>query len=293
MSKRILITGAAGFIGSHLCDRFVSEEFQVVGMDNLITGDLRNIEHLFPKKNFSFYHHDVSKFVHVPDQLDYILHFASPASPIDYLKMPIQTLKVGSLGTHNLLGLARVKKARILVASTSEVYGDPLVHPQNEEYWGHVNPVGPRGCYDEAKRFMEAAYKELKSVKKLKAGDKVPDVFGKISSTNKIKIVVGNAKMGGPIDYMYIGPMTVTGNYDKKKNLLPLNGELTEAETYAKTHNLYFRLRARREDQRFDPDAKDKDGTPKIYGVSPSRGDSAGRIVVTDKVPSTGVIVNI
>ncbi|HAP02334.1 MAG TPA: NAD-dependent dehydratase [Bacteroidetes bacterium] len=156
MSKRILITGAAGFIGSHLCDRFVSEEFQVVGMDNLITGDLRNIEHLFPKKNFSFYHHDVSKFVHVPDQLDYILHFASPASPIDYLKMPIQTLKVGSLGTHNLLGLARVKKARILVASTSEVYGDPLVHPQNEEYWGHVNPVGPRGVYDEAKRFQEA-----------------------------------------------------------------------------------------------------------------------------------------
>ena len=150
------MTGAAGFIGSHLCDRFVSEEFQVVGMDNLITGDLRNIEHLFPKKNFSFYHHDVSKFVHVPDQLDYILHFASPASPIDYLKMPIQTLKVGSLGTHNLLGLARVKKARILVASTSEVYGDPLVHPQNEEYWGHVNPVGPRGVYDEAKRFQEA-----------------------------------------------------------------------------------------------------------------------------------------
>ena len=133
MSKRILITGAAGFIGSHLCDRFVSEDFEVVGMDNLITGDLKNIEHLFPKKNFVFYHHDVSKFVHVPDKLDYILHFASPASPIDYLKWPIQTLKVGSLGTHNLLGLARVKNARILVASTSEVYGDPLEHPQTSE----------------------------------------------------------------------------------------------------------------------------------------------------------------
>ncbi len=156
MSKRILITGAAGFIGSHLCDRFVQEDFDVVGMDNLITGDLKNIEHLFPKRNFVFYHHDVSKFVHVPDKLDYILHFASPASPIDYLKWPIQTLKVGSLGTHNLLGLARVKNARILVASTSEVYGDPLVHPQTEEYWGNVNPVGPRGVYDEAKRFQES-----------------------------------------------------------------------------------------------------------------------------------------
>ena len=144
-----------------------------------------------------------------------------------------------------------------------------------------------------AKKFMEAAFKELKTVKKLKAGDKVPDVFGKISGANKIKIVVGNKSMGGPIDYMYIGPMTVGGTYDAKKNILPLNGELTEAETYAKTHNLYFRLRARREDQRFDPDAKDKDGTPKIYGVSPSRGDSAGRIVVTDKVATTGVIVNI
>ncbi len=156
MSKRILITGAAGFIGSHLCDRFVNEDFEVIGMDNLITGDMRNIEHLFPKKNFVFYHHDVSKFVHVPDKVDYILHFASPASPIDYLRWPIQTLKVGSLGTHNLLGLARVKNARILVASTSEVYGDPLVHPQTEEYWGNVNPVGPRGVYDEAKRFQES-----------------------------------------------------------------------------------------------------------------------------------------
>lgn len=154
--KRVLITGAAGFLGSHLCDRFIREGCEVIGMDNLITGNLHNIEHLFPLKEFSFYHHDVSKFIHVPGHLDYILHFASPASPIDYLKIPIQTLKVGSLGTHNCLGLALSKKARILVASTSEVYGDPLVHPQNEDYWGNVNPVGPRGVYDEAKRFQEA-----------------------------------------------------------------------------------------------------------------------------------------
>ncbi len=154
--KRILITGGAGFLGSHLCDRFIKEGYHVIAMDNLITGDLRNIEHLFKLKNFEFYHHDVSKFIHVPGDLDYILHFASPASPIDYLKIPIQTLKVGSLGIHNCLGLARVKNARVLIASTSEVYGDPLVHPQTEEYWGHVNPVGPRGVYDEAKRFQEA-----------------------------------------------------------------------------------------------------------------------------------------
>ncbi|MGB0525899.1 MAG: UDP-glucuronic acid decarboxylase family protein [Flammeovirgaceae bacterium] len=154
--KKVLITGGAGFLGSHLCDRFIKEGFHVIAMDNLITGSLENIEHLFKLANFEFYHHDVSKFVHVSGHLDYILHFASPASPIDYLKMPIQTLKVGSLGTHNLLGLAKAKNARILIASTSEVYGDPNVHPQKEEYWGNVNTVGPRGVYDEAKRFQEA-----------------------------------------------------------------------------------------------------------------------------------------
>lgn len=154
--KTILITGAAGFLGSHLCDKFIDKGYRVIGMDNLITGDKKNIEHLFRNANFEFYHHDVSTFVHVPGKLDYILHFASPASPIDYLKIPIQTLKVGSLGTHNLLGLAKEKKARILIASTSEVYGDPLVHPQNEDYYGNVNTIGPRGVYDEAKRFQES-----------------------------------------------------------------------------------------------------------------------------------------
>jgi len=156
MKKRVLITGAAGFLGSHLCERFIQEDCHVIAMDNLITGDLRNIEHLFKLPQFEFYHHDVTKFIHIPGDLDYILHFASPASPIDYLKIPIQTLKVGAMGTHNCLGLAKAKGARMLVASTSEVYGDPLVHPQTEEYWGNVNPVGPRGVYDEAKRYMES-----------------------------------------------------------------------------------------------------------------------------------------
>lgn len=154
--KRVLITGAAGFLGSHLCDRFLQEGFQVIGMDNLITGDLKNLKHLKSNQNFKFQEQDVCNHIKIEGKLDYILHFASPASPIDYLKVPIQTLKVSSLGTHNLLGLALKKKSRILVASTSEIYGDPLVHPQTEDYYGNVNTIGPRGVYDEAKRFMES-----------------------------------------------------------------------------------------------------------------------------------------
>lgn len=156
MAKTILITGAAGFLGSHLCDRFIAEGYNVIAMDNLLTGNIRNIEHLFGNDQFKFIKHDVTEYTHVSGDLDYILHFASPASPKDYLKLPIQTLKVGSLGTHKILGLARAKKARVLIASTSEVYGDPQIHPQQEDYWGNVNPIGYRGVYDEAKRFMEA-----------------------------------------------------------------------------------------------------------------------------------------
>ncbi len=153
---KVLVTGGAGFLGSHLCDRLLQQGHHVIAMDNLITGRIENIEHLLMEKSFEFHHHDVSKYVHVPGELDFIYHMASPASPVDYLNMPIQTMKVGSLGTYNCLGLAREKKARILVASTSEVYGDPLIHPQHEDYWGNVNPIGPRGVYDEAKRFQEA-----------------------------------------------------------------------------------------------------------------------------------------
>lgn len=156
MPKTILITGAAGFLGSHLCDRFINEGFDVIGMDNFITGDPKNIEHLKGNPQFRFIEHDVTEHISIEEDLHYILHFASPASPIDYLKIPIQTLKVGSLGTHNLLGLAKAKKARLLIASTSEVYGDPLVHPQSEDYYGNVNAIGPRGVYDEAKRFQES-----------------------------------------------------------------------------------------------------------------------------------------
>ena len=154
--KTAVVTGGAGFLGSHLCDRLISEGFKVICLDNLLTGRLENIEHLFGGENFQFIKLDVTNFIHVPSDVDYVLHFASPASPIDYLKFPIQTLKVGSLGTHKALGLAKEKNATFLLASTSEVYGDPLIHPQSEEYWGNVNPVGPRGVYDEAKRFAEA-----------------------------------------------------------------------------------------------------------------------------------------
>ena len=153
---RILVTGGAGFLGSHLCDRLLAEGHDVIAMDNLVTGNTDNIAHLAGNKNFLFIEHNITNYIYIKDNLDAILHFASPASPVDYLELPIQTLKVGSLGTHNALGLAMAKGARLLLASTSEVYGDPQVHPQTEDYWGHVNPIGPRGVYDEAKRFAEA-----------------------------------------------------------------------------------------------------------------------------------------
>ncbi|PAW79532.1 MAG: NAD-dependent dehydratase [Verrucomicrobia bacterium Tous-C9LFEB] len=156
MSKTAVVTGGAGFLGSHLTDRLLAEGYRVISIDNFITGSRANIEHLTTDARFEFIEQDVTKYLNVPGDVDVIFHFASPASPIDYLEIPIQTLKVGSLGTHNTLGLARAKKARFLIASTSECYGDPLVHPQTEEYWGNVNPIGPRGCYDEAKRFAEA-----------------------------------------------------------------------------------------------------------------------------------------
>lgn len=212
MAERVLITGAAGFLGSHLCDRFIKEGYHVIGMDNLITGDLRNIQHLFSKKEFEFYHHDVSNFVHVPGKLDYILHFASPASPIDYLKIPIQTLKVGSLGTHNLLGLARAKGSRILVASTSEVYGDPLVHPQNEDYFGNVNAIGPRGVYDEAKRFQEAITMAYNRYHKLETRIvRIFNTYGPRMRLNDGRVLpafIGQALRGEPLTVFGQGEQT-------------------------------------------------------------------------------------
>lgn len=210
--KRVLITGGAGFLGSHLCDRFMKEGYEVIAMDNLITGSIKNIEHLMPDENFSFHHHDVSKFVHVAGDLDYILHFASPASPIDYLKMPIQTLKVGSLGTHNLLGLAKEKNARMLIASTSEVYGDPLVHPQNEDYWGNVNPIGPRGVYDEAKRFQEAITMAYHTFHKLETRIvRIFNTYGprmRLNDGRALPAFMGQALKGEPITIFGDGSQT-------------------------------------------------------------------------------------
>src|SRR5919112_4592864 len=210
--KRVLITGAAGFLGSHLCDRFIKEGYSVIAMDNLITGDLKNIEHLFHLQDFEFYHHDVTKFIHIPGDLDYILHFASPASPIDYLKIPIQTLKVGAMGTHNCLGLAKAKNARILVASTSEVYGDPLVHPQTEEYWGNVNPVGPRGVYDEAKRFSEAMTTAYRTSKGTDTGIvRIFNTYGprmRPDDGRAIPAFVGQALSGRPVTVAGDGSQT-------------------------------------------------------------------------------------
>jgi len=215
--KKILITGGAGFLGSHLCDRFIKENYQVIAMDNLSTGSIENIEHLFKKSNFEFHEHDVTKFIHVPGPLDYILHFASPASPIDYLKMPIQTMKVGSLGTLNCLGLAKEKKARILIASTSEVYGDPLVHPQKEDYWGNVNPIGPRGVYDEAKRFQEALTMAYHTYHQLETRIvRIFNTFGPRMRLNDGRVLpafIGQALQGKPLTTFGDGSQTRSFTY--------------------------------------------------------------------------------
>ena len=211
-AERVLITGGAGFLGSHLCERFVRDGFQVVAMDNLITGDMRNIEHLLPLPNFTFVHQDVTEYIHVSGPLHHILHFASPASPIDYLKIPIQTLKVGSLGVHRCLGLAKAKGARITIASTSEIYGDPEVHPQHEEYWGHVNTVGPRGVYDEAKRFQEAitmAYHTFHGLETRIA--RIFNTYGprmRLNDGRALPAFIGQALRGEPITVFGTGTQT-------------------------------------------------------------------------------------
>ena len=211
-AERVLITGGAGFLGSHLCERFVRDGFQVVAMDNLITGDMRNIEHLLPMPNFTFVHQDVTEYIHVSGPLHHILHFASPASPIDYLKIPIQTLKVGSLGVHRCLGLAKAKGARITIASTSEIYGDPEVHPQHEEYWGHVNTVGPRGVYDEAKRFQEAitmAYHTFHGLETRIA--RIFNTYGprmRLNDGRALPAFIGQALRGEPITVFGTGAQT-------------------------------------------------------------------------------------
>ena len=209
---KILITGGAGFIGSHLCDRFVTEGYDVIAMDNLLTGSLDNLSHLFPHPNFTFHNHDITKFIHIPGGLDYILHFASPASPVDYLKMPIQTMKVGSLGTHNCLGLAKDKGARIVVASTSEVYGDPLVHPQTEDYWGNVNPIGPRGVYDEAKRFQEALTMAYHTYHKVNTGIvRIFNTYGprmRLNDGRALPAFISQALKGEPLTIFGDGSQT-------------------------------------------------------------------------------------
>ncbi|MFN0204262.1 MAG: UDP-glucuronic acid decarboxylase family protein [Bacteroidia bacterium] len=212
MKKRVLVTGGAGFLGSHLCDRFLAEGYQVVAMDNLITGNLENIEHLFGNPDFQFIRHDVTEYTWIRGKLDYILHFASPASPIDYLQLPIQTLKVGAMGTHKILGLAKEKGARVLLASTSEVYGDPLIHPQKEDYWGNVNPVGFRGVYDEAKRFAEAitmAYQRYHGVETRII--RIFNTYGprmRLSDGRVLPALVGQALKGEPMTVFGDGSQT-------------------------------------------------------------------------------------